>query len=81
MAGYSRGCLRAMRRNTVPRVEEPLPFSLWIKQEEATLKCIAHPYAGKSWREYMPLPSDMLLLIGPEGGFKKKKSKRPVLKI
>lgn len=56
-------------RNSIPTVHFPISLGQFLKQNQAELSLILDPRGQKSWREYTPLPLDIALLVGPEGGF------------
>lgn len=55
-------------RNKVPVVHQPLYIDQYLKQSNAALKLVLNPKATNSWRDYEPMPKDITVLIGPEGG-------------
>ena len=55
-------------RNLVPVIHPVLSLAEYLKTSLPALKFVLYPNAGKSWRDYEFVSTDMGLLIGPEGG-------------
>jgi 16S rRNA (uracil1498-N3)-methyltransferase len=55
-------------RNKVPVVHQPVSLDDYVKTVQAKLKFILHPDCGTTWRNYSVGLSDVVLVIGPEGG-------------
>lgn len=55
-------------RNKVPLVHQPLTLEQYVKEAQAKLKLILHPGCTTRWRDYSFEQSDIVLMIGPEGG-------------
>ncbi|KTD42745.1 16S rRNA (uracil(1498)-N(3))-methyltransferase [Legionella parisiensis] len=56
-------------RNTVPTVHPFVMLEHYVGEVQATqLKLILHPGEDKNWKDYTIGPSEVALLIGPEGG-------------
>lgn len=63
-------------RNQVPRIESTLTLTEYLHKNQAQLKFVLHPETGKTWRDYVFVPADIALLIGPEGGFSQEEMKQ-----
>ena len=55
-------------RNKVPIVHQPLDLEQYLHEAQGQLKLVLNPKATNSWRDYIGIQGDILLLIGPEGG-------------
>lgn len=55
-------------RNVVPIIHPVLSLAEYLKTSLPAMKFVLYPNAGKSWRDYEFVSTDMGLLIGPEGG-------------
>jgi len=55
-------------RNRLPVLNTPEPFMEWIRNHPTSLGLIADPRATQTLHE-LTLPSRVVLMIGPEGGF------------
>ena len=61
-------------RNRVPRVHSPQDYSSWCKSLDCDLKLIFEPL-GDTALSTLKKPSQVALLIGPEGGFSEQEIK------
>jgi 16S rRNA (uracil1498-N3)-methyltransferase len=63
------------RRATLPRIPEPCALEAWLASPPAGLRLVlvepSAPVVSRSLREYFdqPAPSEVSLLVGPEGGW------------
>lgn len=55
-------------RNTVPLIRAGLDLEAYLATPRPQCNFVLDPQAGRTWRDYMPLPDELSLLIGPEGG-------------
>lgn len=55
-------------RNMVPVIHPVISLAEYLKTNLPALNFVLYPNAGKSWRDYEFVSTDMGLLIGPEGG-------------
>lgn len=67
----------AMKQNNtfyLPKINEPIPFSEFVKKEFESQKFIAHceETNKKSFKNELKINSNILILIGPEGDFSTK---------
>lgn len=55
-------------RNQIPMIHQAQTLDKYLKMCKTALKLILEPTSTNSWREYKEAPTDIALLIGPEGG-------------
>lgn len=56
-------------RNVVPEIAGLQNLEDYLSQNSAALKFVLHPAMDKNWRDYDFADKEIILLIGPEGGF------------
>ncbi|CEK12192.1 16S rRNA (uracil(1498)-N(3))-methyltransferase [Legionella hackeliae] len=56
-------------RNQVPKIEKALHLNHYLKRGSNALKFVLHPEMAKNWRDYEFHTQELILMIGPEGGF------------
>lgn len=59
-------------RNRVPQIAEPTDLLSFLSREELAAspqKFLLDPYEGQSWKSYQQLNKQVVILVGPEGGF------------
>lgn len=62
------GACEQCGRNKIPVVNPPIQLEQLVRDAKERLKLILHPAFNKTWRDYTIELSDIVLIIGPEGG-------------
>lgn len=66
------GAAKQCFRSNMPILDYPLTFSDVMKEDDPSMKLIAHPGAVTELRDYLlssEKPESISILVGPEGGF------------
>lgn len=56
-------------RNQIPELHPFVSFTEYLRGVQAKLRLILDPQVQATWRDYSLKEADMVLMIGPEGGF------------
>ncbi|MDG0968420.1 MAG: 16S rRNA (uracil(1498)-N(3))-methyltransferase [Porticoccaceae bacterium] len=56
------------QRNTIPIIHKPLNFDQWLRAPEKGHKVVLHHRTEKTIAQLQNSPSQLMLLVGPEGG-------------
>ncbi|KTD18695.1 16S rRNA methyltransferase [Legionella lansingensis] len=62
-------------RNQLPRIEAIRSLHDYLQQNASAVKFVLHPGTMKTWRDYSFDDMNVVLLIGPEGGFSEQEIK------
>lgn len=56
-------------RNTIPRINPPLDLADWLLSRTEEFRFICHPSLTEDNENVLIKPQEIVLLVGPEGGF------------